>query len=215
MSYLNVFEIYPSIQGESTRAGRKCVFIRLAGCNLDCAYCDSSEAAKGNGQRMETDAIMEKIKAFGINLVEVTGGEPLAQEAAKDLLDHLAGAGYETLVETNGSVNIAGFTRKASYIVDVKTPGSGAGGSFDERNLEALMPGDELKFVVTSREDFDWAEGFVRAHGLEGAAPILYSPAEGMVSPKALAGWMMEARTPARLNLQLHKIIWGPGAKGV
>ena len=215
MSALKVFEIYHSVQGESTHAGRKCVFIRLAGCNLSCSYCDSAEAASGHGAEMSVQQILEKVRALGVRLVEVTGGEPLIQPEVGALLTALLDAGFETLVETNGTTPIDRFDRRAKYIMDIKTPGSGAGGSFMEENLEALSDRDEVKFVITSKEDFDWAARMMERWNPSRRIAVLLSPAQGKVAPRRLAEWLLESDIDARLNLQLHKIIWGPEATGV
>ncbi|MDH5476860.1 MAG: radical SAM protein [Nitrospinota bacterium] len=215
MNSLYVFEIYPSIQGESTHAGRKCVFIRLAGCNLACSYCDSTEAATGQGVEMTLDAVMGKVGGYDIGLVEVTGGEPLIQPGAGALLERLCDAGFETLVETNGTVDITRFDRRAKFIMDIKTPGSGAEGRFLERNLEALATHDEVKFVITGRGDFEWAANQVARWNLSKEVVALFSPVHGKVAPKELAQWLLESGIEGRLNLQLHKIIWGADATGV
>jgi len=215
MTSLNVFEIYPSIQGESTHAGRKCVFIRLAGCNLECAYCDSAEAAKGQGAPMDVPAILGQVRAHGIGLVELTGGEPLIQSGAASLIEALCDGGFQTLVETNGTVDIGRLDRRAMYIVDIKTPGAGAGVGFNENNFAALGRKDEVKFVVTSREDFLWAEALATERGLASKCAVIFSPAQGRVALAELAGWLLESGLDARLGLQIHKVIWGPDATGV
>lgn len=212
---LRVSEIFLSIQGESTHAGRLCVFVRLAGCNLSCVYCDTEYAAKGAGLDLGVPQVLSKVDSFGVNLVEVTGGEPLSQPASGNLITTLADNGFEVLVETNGTVDIGLFDRRAKYIVDIKTPGSGQGGSFLVANYEKLKSSDEAKFVITSRMDFDWAVGVAREQRLAEKLTVLFSPAEGFVTLKELAGWMIEDKTPARMNVQLHKVIWGHGAKGV
>jgi len=215
MSELNIFEIFLSIQGESTHAGRKCVFIRLAGCNISCLYCDSPEAASGHGTPMSVRQVVDRARDMGVRLVEVTGGEPLIQPQTGALLTALLDAGFETLVETNGTMPLDRFDRRASYIMDIKTPGSGAGGSLDEANLKALSPRDEVKFVITSKADFDWAAEMVERWGPPPRPAALFSPAHGKVEPGQLAQWLLESGIDARLNLQLHKIIWGPEATGV
>jgi len=215
MSELFVHEIFRSIQGESTHAGRVCVFVRLAGCNLDCVYCDTVEAARGKGKAMSVAEVARQVGGAGSGLVEVTGGEPLIQPDTGALLTALLDGGREVLVETNGTVDLAAFDRRAKYIVDIKTPGSGAGGSFLDSNYSRLRQTDELKFVITSREDFDWAEALVAERKLAERVTTLFSPARGMVAPKKLAAWLLRSGLDARLNLQLHTYIWGPDAKGV
>jgi 7-carboxy-7-deazaguanine synthase len=212
---LRVSEIFLSLQGESTHAGRLCVFVRLAGCNLSCVYCDTQYAAKGAGLEMGVPEVLAKALSFGVKLVEVTGGEPLVQPACAQLITELADRGLEVLVETNGTADLGLFDRRAKYIVDIKTPGSGQGGSFLASNYEKLKSSDEVKLVITSRMDFDWAVDFIRERGLAKKLAVLFSPADGFVTLKELAGWMIEAKTPARMNVQLHKTIWGQEARGV
>jgi 7-carboxy-7-deazaguanine synthase len=212
---LRVSEIFLSIQGESTHAGRLCVFVRLAGCNLSCAYCDSEYAAKAEGVEISLPDVLAKVESFGVKLVEVTGGEPLVQPACGDLITALADDGFEVLVETNGTADLGFFDRRGKYIVDIKTPGSGSCGSFLAGNYEKLKSSDEVKFVITSRMDFDWAVDVVRERGLAERLTVMFSPADGLVTLKELAGWMIEDKTPARLNMQLHKMIWGQEARGV
>jgi 7-carboxy-7-deazaguanine synthase len=215
MTALRVSEIFLSIQGESTHAGRLCVFVRLAGCNLSCVYCDSQYAAKGAGLEMSLPEVLAKVESFGVKLAEITGGEPLVQPACGELITALADDGFEILLETNGTVDLGLFDRRVRYIVDIKTPGSGEGGSFLAGNYEKLKSSDEVKFVITSRVDFDWAVDVIRERGLANKLAVLFSPVEGFVSLKELAGWMIEAKTPARMNIQLHKMIWGQEARGV
>jgi 7-carboxy-7-deazaguanine synthase len=215
MTALDVYEIYPSIQGESAHAGRKCVFVRLTGCNLSCSYCDSQGAVRGAGAKMDVSWIVEDVRRRGIGLVELTGGEPLLQPGAGALLTALLDLGFETLVETNGSVDIGPFDRRAKFIVDIKTPGSGAGGSFNEKNLAALTRRDEVKLVLTGRDDFDWAVAIAGEYRLPEKCAVHFSPAFGLVEPIRLAEWLLASGVDARLNLQLHKIIWGPDATGV
>lgn len=215
MTALRVSEIFLSVQGESTHVGRLCVFVRLAGCNLSCVYCDTQYAAKGEGLAMGLPDVLAKVESFGVKLVEITGGEPLIQPACGDLITALADDGFEVLVETNGTVDIGLFDHRAKYIVDIKTPGSGQGGSFLVDNYEKLKCADEVKFVITSMADFNWAVDVVRERGLANRLTILFSPADGLVGLKELAGWMIEDKTPARMNVQLHKMIWGREARGV
>ncbi len=207
--------MYISIQGESSHAGRVCVFIRLAGCNLGCAYCDSAPAAKGMGEPVAIEDVLSRVTQFNAPLVEITGGEPLMQDGAGELIAKLVMLRHETLVETNGTCDLSQFDRGAKYIVDIKTPGSGAGGSFLGSNFDQLTDRDEVKFVVTSKADFDWAAKLVRERKLGEKLAILFSPAENLVDPKELAKWLIDSRLNARLNLQIHKYIWGQGATGV
>ncbi len=215
VSFVELAECFLSIQGEGSFAGLPCVFIRLAGCNLDCSYCDSVYAAKSEGERKDINDLVSRVESFNVNLVEVTGGEPLIQPGAGELLALLCDRGCEVIVETNGSVDLKPFDSRAKYIVDIKTPGSGAGGSFLESNFEFLRPADEVKFIITSREDFDWAVALARDRGLPDRHTVLFSPAWGLVEPKLLAQWILESGVKARLNLQLHKFIWGSETPGV
>lgn len=205
---LLVCEIFKSIQGESTHAGRLCAFVRLSGCNLFCSWCDSSFARYG-GKVMSFKEILEKIGEFSCDLVAITGGEPLLQKGTADLARRLLDRGKTVLVETNGSLDIGALPSGCIRIVDVKCPSSGEERSFLERNLAHLHHGDEVKFVLGTREDFDWALAFVERHGLSGRLTVLFSPVSGKIPPAKLAQWIIETNAPVRLQLQLHKIIWG------
>jgi len=211
---MSVCEIFKSIQGESTRAGAVCAFVRLAGCNLDCSYCDT-RYARAEGRPYSIDEIVSEVRRLSCPLVEVTGGEPLFQAETPSLCGRLLDEKYTVLVETNGSLDIAALPEGCIRIVDVKCPGSGEGESFFSGNLKALDKNDECKFVLTNREDFDWAIGFVRRHRLHDICTVLFSPAWGRVEPAALAAWIVECNAPVRLGLQMQKIIWGHGARGV
>lgn len=215
LGFLDLSELFLSIQGEGSRAGLPCAFVRLAGCNLDCIYCDAKYAAKEMGKRTPMAEIIAALREYGVGLVQLTGGEPLIQEGTVDLIKTLADEGFEVVVETNGTADLARFDRRANYIVDIKTPGSGAGGSFLKKNYGQLKKGDEVKFVVTSRADFDWAVGLVRERDIDLCASVLFSPAWGMADPRDLVRWLLESGLNARLSLQTHKYIWGPDAKGV
>ncbi|MGA9115170.1 MAG: radical SAM protein [Bacteroidota bacterium] len=209
-----VSEIFHSIQGESTHAGRPCVFVRLAFCNLRCTWCDTAYAFEG-GETLAVEAILARVAAFGCRLVEVTGGEPLAQESAPVLLRELCDAGYEVLLETGGSCDIGGVDPRVKRIVDFKCPGSGMDGRNLWANARTLGPGDEVKFVIAGREDFDWAAAKVREHALDRRCPVLFSPVSGMLPPADLARWILEGGLPVRLQLQMHKHIWEPAMRGV
>jgi 7-carboxy-7-deazaguanine synthase len=207
---LRVFEIFASIQGESTRAGLPCSFVRLAGCPLRCVYCDTVEAREAEGREMGVDQVVERVLELGHGLIEVTGGEPLHQPAAAELLAALCETGLEVLLETSGAVSIAGLDPRVRVVLDVKTPGSGMTERMRLDNLERLRPGrDEVKFVITSREDFDWAVSLALERGIAGRVPLLVSPVGGAVEPAEAAQWILESEAPLRLQLQLHKIIWG------
>ena len=210
---IKVNEIFFSIQGESSRAGLPCVFVRLSGCNLRCAYCDTSYAYE-QGSGLEISQILERVREWGCKLVEVTGGEPLVQAETPRLIAALLDAGHTVLLETNGSLDIEPVDRRCARIVDIKCPSSGMAAHNDLRNLEKLRRHDELKFVIGSREDYDFARSILSTIPC-GRCPINFSPAFGAVEPRFLAGWILEDRLAVRLNLQLHKLIWGPGERGV
>ena len=214
MAELRVKEIYRSIQGESTWAGWPCVFVRTTGCDIRCTYCDEPHAFTG-GETMDLDAVLARVAALDTRMVELTGGEPLLQRAAPELVRRLCDAGYTVLVETGGHHDISVLDPRAHAIVDVKTPGSAMGAHNDPENLTRLRAGDELKFVLRDRADYDWAVKLVREHGLEGRVPVNFSPVHPGLDPAELARWIQEDGLRVRLNLQLHKYIWGPDTKGV
>jgi 7-carboxy-7-deazaguanine synthase len=211
---LRVTEIFHSIQGESTHAGRPCVFVRLTGCNLRCVWCDTAYAFHGGSPR-SIEEILESLRGFGCSLVEVTGGEPLAQAEAIPLLAHLVEEGYEVLLETGGSLPIEGVPAGVKRIVDVKCPGSGESGKNRWENLDRLRPGDELKFVIADREDYLWARATVGERGLAERVPVLFSAVHGRLDPGALARWVLEDRLPVRVQVQMHKILWPGVERGV
>ena len=210
---LRVTEIFHSIQGESTHAGRPCAFVRLTGCNLRCRWCDSEYTFTG-GERMSIEGIVAKVQAYGCDLVEVTGGEPLAQAEALDLIAALCDAGMEVLIETSGSIDVAPVDPRATLILDVKCPGSGEVAKNRWENLEHLKPNDEVKFVIADRADYDWAREQVTARRLD-RWTVLFSPVWGEMNMRALAEWMLADNVAARLQTQLHKHIWGAEARGV
>jgi 7-carboxy-7-deazaguanine synthase len=211
---LKIHEIFYSIQGESTFAGRPCVFVRLTGCQMRCVWCDT-EHAFYDGDWLPLDAIVERVRAFDCPLVEVTGGEPLLQPDVHPLMRRLCDLGFEVLLETGGGLDIAGVDRRVRRIVDVKCPASGESGNNRWENLDDLRATDELKFVVAGREDYDWAKRVIVERGLAGRCPIHLSPVWGAVDLESLAGWILADRLPVRLTHQLHKQIWGADAKGV
>ena len=208
---MRVTEIFHSIQGESSHAGRPCVFVRLTGCNLRCRWCDSEYTFTG-GEKMSLDEVMERVRGYGCNLVEITGGEPLAQAEALDLIARLCDEDFEVLIETSGSIDIAPVDRRARIILDVKCPGSGEAARNRWENLEILRPHDEVKFVIADRADYDFARRIVEERRLPNA---LFSPVWGEMDMKMLAEWMLADRVDARLQTQLHKHIWGADVKGV
>ncbi len=211
---LRITEIFHSIQGESTQTGRPCVFVRLTGCNLRCVWCDTAYAFEG-GEAMSIEAIADRVAAYGTDLVLLTGGEPLAQEGVHDLIDRLLEQGREVMIETGGSLDIARLDRRVRVVLDVKCPGSGMEPKNRWENLEHLKPTDEIKFVLNDRRDYEYARDLIRRRELVGRATLLLSPVHGVLAPRELAEWMLSDRLPARLQLQIHKMIWSPDARGV
>jgi 7-carboxy-7-deazaguanine synthase len=211
---LLIHEIYQSVQGESTFAGLPCVFVRLTACNSRCVWCDSPHAFK-QGAPWPLDAVAERVLAFRCPLVEVTGGEPLLQPEALPLMTRLADAGLTVLLETSGALDVAPVDRRVHIIMDLKCPDSGecAGNRFE--NLAALKPTDQLKFVIASRRDFDWAANTIREHQLDRRFTVLLSAVFGAVELPDLAAWLLASGLQVRLQLQLHKYIWDPQARGV
>ena len=224
-----LIEIYKSIQGESSFAGRPCTFVRLAGCNLRCSWCDSEYTFKGGYKLSEDKVVAEIEKLAPVRLVEFTGGEPMLQERELvPLMRRLIASGYELMIETSGERPLTQVPAEVHKIVDVKCPGSGEGGSFRMDNLDTLTLRDEVKFVISNREDYEFAREFIREHGLpERAGSVLLSPAftktpspqrtaENMtLDPRELVEWMLADGLKARLSLQIHKFIWEPAMKGV
>jgi 7-carboxy-7-deazaguanine synthase len=210
---VRVTEIFFSIQGEGTRAGRPCVFVRFTGCDLRCGYCDTAYAFHG-GRDMTRAEILAEVERHPSRLVLLTGGEPTLQKELPDLARDLLARGWEVTVETHGQRPLGALPREVVRIADVKTPGSGEPAT-DLAWLDALAPHDEVKFVVCSEDDFRWSLDVVRRHRLEGRVEVLFSPVHGAVDAKDLAAWMLASGVRARLNLQLHKIVWGPDARGV
>ena len=213
---LRVTEIFHSIQGESTHAGRPCTFVRLTGCPMRCTWCDSEYTFSG-GEPFTIDAIMDRVREFCCKLVEVTGGEPLAQREAFDLIKRLGDDGFEVLIETGGYVSTAGVDPRAKIILDIKCPASGEAERNDWTNLARLRPNqDEVKFVVADRTDWEFAKKIIDEHDLEHRTKaILISPAWGLIDLQVLARWITESGLNLRMQLQLHKYIWGPDVHGV
>jgi len=219
---MQVAEIFRSIQGESTYAGTPCIFVRLTGCNLRCVWCDTAYAFYG-GRKMSVEEVMEAVRGFSerdsqrlVNLVEVTGGEPLLQKETVPLMDRLLREGYRVMVETSGERYVGNLPTAVIKIVDVKCPGSGEGGTFCMENLKALAPHDQLKFVLADRQDYEWARAFLREQRLENTVEaVIFSPVFGQLEPRPLAEWILEDGLPVRLGLQLHKFIWHPDMQGV
>ena len=212
---LVVHEIYASIQGESTFAGLPCTFVRLTGCNLRCRWCDTPQAFY-EGTRMTRAEVLERALSFATPLVELTGGEPLLQPAALPLMSELCDAGKTVLVETSGERDISGVDPRVHRIVDLKAPGSGESHRNRWENIPLLGERDEVKLVLADRADYEWARDTIREHRLnERAAHVLLSPVHGKLDPKDLVRWMLEDALPARFQLQLHKHVWPPSARGV
>jgi len=207
---LRVIEIYPSIQGESTRAGLPCTFVRLAGCPLRCRWCDTVYSFSG-GEPMTIDEITDEIDGHGIGLIELTGGEPLAQPGAPELLRVLCDRYSQVLLETSGSFPIEELDPRVGVIMDMKAPGSGEESRNLWQNLEHLKAGDELKIVISDRTDYDWAREVVEKHRPE--VPVLFSPVFGELEPSQLSEWMLADRLAVRMQLQQHKYIWDPEAR--
>lgn len=205
MKTLEVCEIFYSIQGESSYSGMPCTFIRLAGCNLDCNYCDT-RYSHTEGEMMDIERILKEISHFPTKLLEITGGEPLIQEASIPLMQDLLAKGYKLLLETNGSVSLVDVPAKVVKIVDLKCPGSGEGESFLSENLAYLQPHDELKFVLSNREDYLFAKDFIHDHP-ELNQLIHLSVVWDRLKPELLANWLLEDGLDAKLSLQLHKIL--------
>jgi len=211
---LTVNEVFFSIQGEGTRAGRPCVFVRLTGCPLRCVWCDTAYAFHEGTRREEADVIAE-VERFPCRLLLLTGGEPLAQAAAFPFLSALLDRGWEVLVETSGHVPIEGLDPRVVAIVDVKAPGSGEEARMHWANLERLRPQDEVKFVIADRRDYEWSREVVRARGLGARGPLLFSPVHGGLDPGLLAQWVLADGLPARVQVQLHKYLWPGVERGV
>jgi 7-carboxy-7-deazaguanine synthase len=212
---LTINEIYLSVQGESTHVGRPCVFVRLTACNLRCEWCDTPYAFTG-GSKMTVDEVVAEVRRHGVNLVELTGGEPLLQPEAVPLMEQLVASGFEVLLETGGHMPIDEVPDEVVTILDVKCPGSGESARMHWPNLDQLSRRDEVKFVIRDRQDFEYAAGVVTRHALaERAGAILFAPVFGVLPPDQLARWMLESGVPARLQLQAHKYIWAPETRGV
>jgi 7-carboxy-7-deazaguanine synthase len=225
-----ITEIFKSIQGEGSRAGQPCIFVRLTGCNLRCTWCDTAYAFHG-GQKMSVEDVLVRVEGLnrrtdgsrGVPLVELTGGEPLLQEEIYALAERLLAVGYTVMVETSGERFIGRLPKEVIRIVDVKCPDSGEAETFAMKNLEELNGRDEVKFVISSRRDYEFARDFTRAHGLdEKVNEVLFSPVnedpQGKwkgLEPRQLVEWMLEDGLRARLCLQLHKIVWDPAMRGV
>lgn len=212
---LTINEIFYSIQGESTFAGRPCVFVRLTGCDLRCAWCDTPYAFY-EGRKVSVEDVLQQVEKYGCPLVEVTGGEPLLQDDVYPLMERLIERGRTVLLETGGQVDISRVPGKVVKVMDVKCPGSGEAERNHWENIDRLGSRDQVKFVIKDREDYEYARGVVQRYALERrCAAVLFSPVHGVLDPKLLSEWVLEDRLPARVQLQIHKYIWGPDVRGV
>ncbi len=211
---MRVTEIFHSIQGESTSAGRPCAFVRLTGCPLRCTWCDSEYTFHG-GTEMTLEAILATVRSYDCRLVEVTGGEPLHQPEAFTLIERLCADGYEVLVETSGAIDVTPVDPRARLIMDVKCPGSGMTDRMDWKNLDRVGAKDEVKFVLKDRADYEFARRIIARHGLAERCPVLLSPSFGELDPRQLSEWVLADKLPVRVQLQLHKFIWDPQTRGV
>jgi 7-carboxy-7-deazaguanine synthase len=212
---LTIYEIYASVQGESTHVGRPCVFVRLAACNLRCVWCDTPYAFTG-GRKMSQDEIIAEVARHQYRLVEITGGEPLLQSGVHDLMARLVAEGYEVLLETGGHMPIDDVPDEVVTILDVKCPASGEAAAMHWPNLDQLSARDEVKFVIQDRSDFDYARSVVDRYRLaDRAAAVLFSPVHGVLDPAELARWILADHVAARLQIQAHKYIWTPETRGV
>jgi 7-carboxy-7-deazaguanine synthase len=209
---LRITEIFFSLQGETGTVGLPTVFIRLTGCPLRCSYCDTAYAFQG-GTWFEMDDILAQVACFRTRYVTVTGGEPLAQKACLELLTCLCDAGYEVSLETSGAISVADVDKRVIKVIDLKTPGSHEVEKNDYQNMDYLLPHDQIKFVICHREDYDWAKKTMEQYQLTDACQVLFSPSYEEQSASQLADWILEDQLPVRLQIQLHKFLWGD-AKG-
>ena len=211
---LEVTEIYKSIQGESTHMGLPCVFVRLTGCNLRCVWCDTTHAFY-DGKKLSVDQILDQVKSYGVNLVEITGGEPLLQNEVVPLMKLLLKKKFRVMLETGGSLSIKNVPAEVIKIIDLKCPGSGEKDKNHWDNLNYLALTDEIKFVIADRTDYEWSRSVLKKYGLGKNNHVLFSPAFDKLSLKDLTKWILEDNLPVRLQTQLHKHIWDKNAMGV
>ena len=211
---MKVNELFYSIQGESTRAGHPCIFVRLTGCNLRCTWCDTAYAFH-EGEEMTANEILERVKGYPCRMVEFTGGEPLLQLEVHPLITQLLDEGYRVLIETGGSLDIREADPRATIIMDIKCPGSGMSDRMRWENIQALTSKDEVKFVIKDRQDFEWAVGVIRRHELTGRCAVLLAPTFEELEPRQLAQWILEEGLKVQLQIQIHKYIWDPQMRGV
>ena len=211
---IKINEIYLSVQGESSRSGLPCIFVRLTGCNLRCVWCDTAYAFY-DGKTQSIDQTLKDVKKFKIKLVEITGGEPLIQEGVYPLMEALLENGYKVMLETGGSLSLGKVPRDVIKILDLKCPGSEEHKKNNLDNLKLLAPHDEVKFVILDRRDYEWSRDLIKKHKINETAPILFSPVYGKLELKEMVKWILEDRLPVRLQTQLHKVIWSKETKGV
>jgi len=211
---LEVTEIYKSIQGESTYIGLPCVFVRLTGCNLRCVWCDTTHAFH-NGENLSIDQIVDQVKSYGINLVEITGGEPLLQKEVFPLMESLLINKFQVMLETSGSLSIKNVPKEVIKILDLKCPGSGEESKNLWENLNHLASTDEIKFVIADKVDYEWSKKVLQDYKLDKKIPILFSPVFEKLKLKDLTEWILADNLPVRLHTQLHKYIWDPKTIGV
>jgi 7-carboxy-7-deazaguanine synthase len=211
---IKINEIYLSVQGESSHTGLPCIFVRLTGCNLRCAWCDTAYAFH-EGKTRSIDQTLKEMEKFGVNLVEITGGEPLMQEDVYPLMNALLKNGYQVMLETGGSLSLKKVPRDVIKIMDLKCPGSGEHEKNNLDNLKFLAPHDEIKFVILDRQDYEWSRELIKKYKINEIAPILFSPVYDKLELKEMVKWILEDRLPVRLQTQLHKIIWNKETQGV
>jgi len=211
---MQITEIYHSIQGESRFAGLPCLFVRTTGCNLRCVWCDTEYSFYG-GQNKSLDEIVDTVQSYQCNLVEITGGEPLLQKETPELVHRLLRLGYETLVETSGERDISVIDERAVRIMDLKCPGSGESSKNRWENISCLTSNDEVKFVLKNRKDYEWSCNIIQKYDLEKKVYIIFSPVFGEIDLQNLASWILKDNLKVRFQLQLHKQIWRPEARGV
>jgi 7-carboxy-7-deazaguanine synthase len=212
---LTINEIFHSIQGESTHAGRPCVFVRLTACDLRCSWCDTTYAFH-EGHKMSVDDVLQRVDAYGCDVVEITGGEPLLQKDVYPLMRQLLDGGRTVMLETGGHLSVEEVPHGVIRVIDVKCPGSGESARNHWANLDRLRPTDEIKFVLRDRADYEYAREIVESRRLLGrCAAVLFSPVHGVLDAKALAAWVLEDRLPVRVQLQIHKFIWDATTRGV
>lgn len=208
MSRLRITEIFFSLQGETRTVGLPTVFIRLTGCPLRCGYCDTAYAFQG-GNWHEIDDILKQVANYNAHYVTVTGGEPLAQKACLELLTRLCDTGYEVSLETSGAINVSDVDKRVVKVIDIKTPGSKEVEKNDYQNIQYLLPEDQIKFVICNRDDYDWAKKTMERYQLTQLCQVLFSPSFEEQSAGQLADWIVEDQLPVRLQIQLHKFLWG------